>query len=106
MKRKKGFKIIGILFFGALIASVLSLVVMLLWNFAVVAALPVNKISYWQAIAILILSKILFGGFPGGKRGRGWRKGPLSSRWAKMSEEERKVFREKMWQHWHSKHEE
>ena len=41
-------------------------VVMLLWNSLLPAILGVSTITFWQAIGLLILSKILFGGFSGG----------------------------------------
>ena len=41
-------------------------VVMLLWNSILHPVLAVNMITFWQAIGILVLSKILFGGFRGG----------------------------------------
>ena len=37
--------------------------VMLLWNGVLPAILGVKTITFWQAIGILVLSKILFGGF-------------------------------------------
>ncbi len=43
-------------------------VVMLLWNSLLPAILGVSTITFWQAIGILVLSKILFGGF-GGRHG-------------------------------------
>ncbi len=40
-------------------------VVMLLWNALLPAVLGVGTITFWQALGILVLSKILFGGFSG-----------------------------------------
>ena len=37
--------------------------VMLLWNNILPAVLGLSTITFWQAIGILVLSKILFGGF-------------------------------------------
>jgi hypothetical protein len=44
---------------------VLALAVMLLWNTALAGALGVPAISFWQALGILLLARILFGGFKG-----------------------------------------
>ncbi len=52
--------IAGVFVFGS--------VVMLLWNSLLPAILGVSTITFWQAIGILVLSKILFGGF-GGRHG-------------------------------------
>ena len=40
--------------------------VMLLWNSLLPAIFGVGTITFWQAIGLLVLSKILFGGFRGG----------------------------------------
>jgi hypothetical protein len=56
-------KIIGFIICFLMIAALLSWVVMSLWNCVLVAVLGVSVISFWQAAGILLLSKILFGGF-------------------------------------------
>lgn len=60
-----------ILIFGIAAILVFGLVVMSLWNAVLPAVLGVKTISFMQALGILLLSKILFGGFGGGRRG-GW----------------------------------
>jgi hypothetical protein len=63
MKRKKGFRIIAMICFAAGIAALLALLVMLLWNWLIPTIFvggPV--ITYWQALGLMILAKILFGG--------------------------------------------
>ena len=40
--------------------------VMYLWNAILPAVLGISTITFWQALGILVLSKILFGGFRGG----------------------------------------
>ena len=47
-------------FFVLIIVAVISLVVLLLWNWLMPAIFSLPEINYWQAIGILILSKILF----------------------------------------------
>jgi hypothetical protein len=68
-----------------------------LWNWLMPAIFGLRSITFAQAIGLLVLSKILFGGFHrhgGGGRGwrRGWRK-DWEERWAKMSPEEQQRFR-------------
>jgi hypothetical protein len=80
----------------ALIA-VLSLVVMSLWNWVVPALFRGPVLQYWQAVGLLVLSRILFGGL----RGRGgwhghWRQRMWRERWANMTPEERARLREKL----------
>ena len=56
-------------------------IVMGLWNAILPAVIGVKTISLWQALGILLLSKILFGGFHGGWRGR-----HKKERWMEMKE--------------------
>ena len=42
-------------------------IVMLLWNALLPDIFGITTITFWQALGILILSKILFGGFGPGK---------------------------------------
>ena len=66
---RKGFAFRFLLIFPAILA-LLSLAVMFLWNAVLVPALSVGALTYWQAGGLLVLCRILFGGFRGG----GWRK--------------------------------
>jgi hypothetical protein len=80
--------------FAALAATVFGYVVMRLWNWLMPALFGWHVIGFWQALGILVLSKILFGGFrgrPGG--GMHWRR-RMMERWEKMTPEEREKFRE------------
>jgi hypothetical protein len=76
-------------------AAILSGIVMLLWN-AVIPALFVgaHAIDYLHAVGLLVLSRILFGGFRGGHGG--WRGRHLRARWQAMTPEEREQFRQNM----------
>jgi hypothetical protein len=85
------------LFIPIFIAAVFlfGAIVMGLWNAILPAVLGVKIINLWQALGILLLSKILFGGFHGG-----WRGGPGKGRWlemqqklAAMTPEEREKFK-------------
>lgn len=89
----------GLMFMVLFIAAILlfSAAVMGLWNAILPAVLGVNAITFWQALGILILSKILFGGF--GRRG-GWNRGGhrqwktgMQNKWANMTAEEREKFK-------------
>lgn len=94
-------KIIGFIICAILIAALLSFVVMGLWNNVLAVVLNVSLISFWQAAGLLVLSKILFGGFKGGWRGgRGdhWRK-EMKDKWQHMDPEER----EKIKQEWRNR---
>jgi len=71
-------------------------VVMRLWNWLMPALFGWHMIGFWQAIGILVLSKILFGGFHG-RHGRhmDWRH-RMTERWEKMTPEEREKLRQSM----------
>ncbi len=72
---------------------VLGLVVMGLWNWLVPALFGWGRIDFLQALALLILSRILFGGFRGPwGRGLAWRH-RMQERWERMTPEEREKFR-------------
>jgi hypothetical protein len=75
----------------ALVAIVaLGWIVMMLWNWVIPAVFVGGRtIDFLHALGLLVLSRILFGGFRGrgGWHGRGaWRK------WERMSPEERDNF--------------
>ena len=64
---------VPVLVLGA--AAVLGWVVMMLWNAVVPTVFVVGRvIDYWHALGLLVLSRILFGGF----RGRGGWRGPIT----------------------------
>ena len=71
------------LFIPALIAALIffGAVVMGLWNAILPAVLGVKSISFLQALGILLLSKILFGGFAGRFCGNG-----KGAKWQQMKE--------------------
>jgi hypothetical protein len=86
-----------ILFFVAVfIAFVLALgwVVMFLWNAILPDAIGVKPLTFWKAVGLLVLAKILFGGFGRGK-GR-WGNSSRShwrNKWKNMSGEEREQMK-------------
>jgi hypothetical protein len=86
-------------FFIIAIVLLVGLIVMLLWNAVLPNAIHVSKINYWQALGLLVLCRILFGGFrgrPGYRRPEMWRgRGhEWREKWKNMSDEERMKFRE------------
>jgi len=87
---------IGIL---AIVAG-FSAVVMLLWNWMVPVLFGLAAISFWQALGILVLCRILFGSFGGGRYLRYMhRRHRLPEKWLKMTPEERKDFIRKKREH-------
>lgn len=78
------------------ILFVVTAIVMWLWNGILPEIVGVKTITYWQAMGILVLSKILFGGFSGCKGRRGGPTGNFKEKLKRMSPEQRDKFR-KMW---------
>jgi hypothetical protein len=70
-------------------------VVMHLWNWLLPALFGWRQVTFWQALGLLALCRILFGGLGcGGSHGSG--RGPGSKRWEKMTPEEREKLRQGM----------
>ena len=76
------------------VLALLGFAVMLLWNALLPELFRAPPLQYWQALGLLILSRVLFGGL----RGRGWhghwRQRMCRERWENMTPEERAQLRE------------
>ena len=106
---KKGKFLMALLFIAALF--LLPYVVMLLWNGILPEVIGVKTITYWQAVVIFILSKLLLGGFKGGGKHHKMKehyrnccqnnehqqsmKEELRDKFMNMSDEERENFKQK-----------
>lgn len=87
-------------------AALMTAVVMLLWNWLMPILFGLSIITFWQALGILILSKILFGAHFGKRGGHcncngggygghyGWKQ-KFKSKWQDMSEEDKKKWESK-----------
>ncbi len=88
--------------FGVLAMLALALfgfIVMWLWNGGVPPVIGWHTVTYWQALALLVLAHILFGGFRGrGRHGR-WRH-RMREKWDAMTPEQREKFRQAMFEQW------
>lgn len=96
MKRHWFVRGLKFVLFVALFVTVFGFVVMSLWNWLMPALFGWHLINFWQAVGILVLSKILFGGFRGHPgRHMYWRR-RMMERWEQMTPEEREKFRQGM----------
>jgi hypothetical protein len=70
-----------------------------LWNWLLPPLFGWRQITFWQALGILVLCRILFGGFGGhgGSRSRFRRR--MAERWESMTPEEQERFRQGMREH-------
>lgn len=78
----------------ALAIGAFSWIVMSLWNGLLPDLFGWRSIGFGQALGLLVLSRILFGGFRPGFGGMSpWRR-EMIERWTQMTPEEREKFRE------------
>lgn len=72
--------------------------VMRLWNWLLPPIFGWRLITFWQAVGLLALCRILFGGVSGrGYHRSNWRGRRMAERWERMTPEEREKFRQGMW---------
>jgi hypothetical protein len=92
MRRLKFLMPIGFL----AVAAGFAAVVMLLWNWLMPMMFGLAVISFWQALGLLVLCRILFGGFGWGHRGKKHEHRPnghpIFNKWKEMTPEQRKEF--------------
>lgn len=94
-KNKCGRKGLLFLLIVPIILGGLTATVMWLWNEIVPELFGIAHISFWQALGLLVLCKILFGGFGCGGR-RKFGRGPgFRRKWRNMNEEEKEQFKER-----------
>jgi hypothetical protein len=70
-----------------------GLVVQQLWNWLLPQLFGVPRVTFWQALGLLALSRILFGGPGIHGRGRSGRRRWMAKRWHHLTPEERERLR-------------
>ncbi|HZF12026.1 MAG TPA: hypothetical protein VFE33_24840 [Thermoanaerobaculia bacterium] len=71
-------------------------VVRLLWNWLLPAIFGWREITFWQAVGLLALCRILFGGLGRHGYGRSNFRRRMAERWERMTPEERERFHQGM----------
>ena len=99
MKGKKRLKFIAVPVFIVAILFILSFVVMHLWNFSIAKAANLNEINFWQAMGLLVLSKILFGFGMGGRRKPWMNRKKWYEKAPPFTEEQKEAFKNKWKEH-------
>src|ERR1700722_8987987 len=89
-----GKKVIGIIILVIAGVFVFGSIVMLLWNALMPVIFHLPLIGFWQALGLLILTKILFSGFRGGHRIGQSKRERLKDAWATMTPEQQEKFRQ------------
>jgi hypothetical protein len=100
IRRNKWIFVAGPLAFAALVAIGVE-VVMHLWNWLLPALFGWHTITFWQALGLLVLSRILFGNLGGGGGSNHSKSDRCkNARWERMTPEEREKFRQDMRARW------
>jgi len=87
---KVGRKFIFIpIFFAAI-----SALVMFLWNWLMPELFALKHINYWQAMGLLLLSRILVGGFHFGGKPKFAERKAMREKFMGMTDEEKEAFKE------------
>jgi hypothetical protein len=85
-------KVLKICVMVLVVAALMSFVVKELWNWLMPGLFGLRAITWAQALGLLVLSKLLLGGFHKHGGGRGWKRG-MKERWERMTPEERERVR-------------
>jgi len=95
---------------GIAFGFLVSYVVMFLWNATISEIFDVKQINMWQALALFILCKILFGFGKGGKPGGPpWMRRSVSGKFGRLDKEEKenmKAYMRRKWCDWENVEEE
>jgi hypothetical protein len=75
-------------------------IVKLLWNGLLPPLFGWRELTFWQALGMLALCRILFGGFGLHGGGRSRMRGRMEERFEQMTPEERERFRQRMRERW------
>jgi hypothetical protein len=95
MNSFRAVKAIKVLLCIMVVALIAGFVVKGLWNALMPEIFGLHALTFWQALGLLLLTKLLFGGFHRHSGGGLWRS-RIRERWEKMTPEEREKFRDGM----------
>ena len=87
------YKFFPLIFIGLFFLA--GYVVMLLWNSILPEITSAQPVNYWQAMGLLVLCRILFGGFKNSGYGHRHKPAHWREKWENMTEEERTSMRKK-----------
>ncbi len=91
MRQRWAIRIFAIALFALIVIAGFGQAVFQLWNMLMPEIFGLPKIGFWQAVGLLALSWILFGGWRGWGGRRAWRPEPWQ-----MTPEQRQKFRRGM----------
>jgi hypothetical protein len=88
--------ILGVLLFVALGGGIVEL----LWNGLLPGLFDWPRITFWQALGLLVLSRVLFGGLGLHSSAGSRLRRRMQERWEFMTPEERERFRQRLRERW------
>ena len=94
MRRHGPLHVVKVVLIVAVASVVLGFAVRELWNWLMPAIFGLRAITYWQALGLFVLGKLLLGGFHrhGGGGGRQRWGRAMKDRWESMTPEQRERF--------------
>ena len=99
--RKKLFFIVPLAILGMLVFMAIGgEVVRLLWNWIAPTLFRLPEINFWQALGLLALCRILFGGLRVGGRSRSRMRRRIAERCGHLTPEERERIRQGLYGRW------
>ncbi|HEY4653368.1 MAG TPA: hypothetical protein VIH22_02580 [Cyclobacteriaceae bacterium] len=101
---RRGGKFLLWILFGLLVVALVAFITQQLWNWLIPVLFGGPLLTFWQALGLLLLSKILFGGlakrgFRGHHGEHSW-KSRLHEKFSSLSPEEREALKRKMREKW------
>jgi hypothetical protein len=95
MRSRRIARVFALIFIiGPIAILVFGGIVMWLWNNVLVPVMHVSTVTFWQALGLLVLAKILFGSFSGGKNRSRYDRAKRRMMWDHMTPEQREKFKE------------
>lgn len=83
--------VVGVLVLGPIFVALFGFAILNLWNWLMPGIFGLREITFWQAVGLFVLARLLFGGRSFGGRSR--HRGPgMRERWRRMTPEERDRF--------------
>jgi hypothetical protein len=102
--RKKLIFIAPLAFLGMLVfIAIGGVIVRLLWNWLLPSLFGWREITFWQAVGLLALCRILFGGLGRHYSGRSGLRHRMRERYGRMTPEERDRYRQDMRAWWEAR---
>jgi hypothetical protein len=93
MRGRRFLHVLKVLAIVIVALTVVGFVVSNLWNYLMPGLFSVHTITFWQAVGLIVLARLLFGGFRPGFGGGPWKR-RMIERWEQMTPEEREKFRQ------------